>query len=125
LSPATTVDRNWDNTWHGGGAFSHKDGGHGTSIGLSYESSPVDDKNWTFDLPIDEIFKDTFSCFWQGKKHLSSRSSAASISWPFVTAYATDKQDLAASSSLRIVNVDVRCSDIRHVCFRLRELTSI
>lgn len=70
LNPATTVDRNWDNTWHGGIAFSHQNGEHGTSLGFSYESSPVDDKNRTFDLPMDEIFKGSFAYFWQGKKNL-------------------------------------------------------
>ena len=70
LNPATTVDRNWDNTWHGGVAFRHQNGAHGTSLGFSYESSPVDDKHRTFDLPMDEIFKGSFSYFWQGEKHL-------------------------------------------------------
>ena len=70
LNPATTVDRNWDNTWHGGIAFKHLNGDHGTSLGFSYESSPVDDKNRTFDLPMDEIFKGSFAYFWQGKKNL-------------------------------------------------------
>ena len=70
LNPATTVDRNWDNTWHGGIAFRHQNGEHGTSLGFSYESSPVDDKNRTFDLPMDEIFKGSFAYFWQGKKNL-------------------------------------------------------
>ena len=70
LNPAATVDRNWDNTWHGGIAFKHENGAHGTSLGFSYESSPVDDNHRTFDLPMDEIFKGSFSYFWQGKKNL-------------------------------------------------------
>ena len=70
LNPAATVDRNWDNTWHGGVAFRHLNGDHGTSLGFSYESSPVDDKHRTFDLPMDEIFKGSFSYFWKGKKNL-------------------------------------------------------
>lgn len=69
-NPATTIDRNWDDTWHAGVAFKHQNGDHGTSVGLSYDSSPVDDKHRTFDLPMDEIFKGSFSYFWQGTKNL-------------------------------------------------------
>lgn len=70
LNPAVTVDRKWDDTWHAGIAFSHFEGGHGTSIGFSYDSSPVEDKLRTFDFPVDEIYKGSFSYFWKGDKHL-------------------------------------------------------
>ena len=70
LDPAVTVDREWDDTWHAGIAFTHFDGGHGTSIGFSYDSSPVEDDRRTFDFPVDEIYKGSFSYFWKGDKHL-------------------------------------------------------
>ena len=70
LNPAVTVDRKWDDTWHAGIAFSHIEGGHGTSIGFSYDSSPVEDKLRTFDFPVDEIYKGSFSYFWKGDEHL-------------------------------------------------------
>jgi len=70
LNPAVTTDRNWDNTWHAGVAFAHKENGWGTSIGFAYDSSPVSDKDRTFDFPVDEIYKASFSYFWEGSKRL-------------------------------------------------------
>lgn len=69
-NPAVTLDRNWDNTWHAGVALAHKENDWGTSIGFSYDSSPVEDKHRTYDLPMDEYYKASFSYFWQGDKHL-------------------------------------------------------
>jgi long-chain fatty acid transport protein len=68
---AVTLDRNWENTWHAGVALSHYEGDWGTSIGFSYDSSPVEDEDRTFDLPMDEYYKVSFSYFWQGDKHLN------------------------------------------------------
>lgn len=74
LNPAVELERNFDNTWHAGVAFAHFEGGHGsgqgTSIGFSYDSSPVDDKDRTLDLPFDEVYKVSMSYFWKGSKQL-------------------------------------------------------
>jgi long-chain fatty acid transport protein len=70
LNPAVTLDRNWDNTWHAGVALAHHENDWGTSIGFSYDSSPVEDKHRTYDLPMDEYYKASFSYFWKGDKHL-------------------------------------------------------
>lgn len=66
------TDRNWDNTWHGGVAYAHKLGeGKYYSLGLSYESSPVDDEDRTFDFPVDAFWKLAGAYTWQGSKKLS------------------------------------------------------
>ncbi|MGD8956249.1 MAG: hypothetical protein PVJ03_02875 [Chromatiaceae bacterium] len=54
-----------------GVAYSHGTGkGSGYSLGMSYERSPVDDQDRTFDLPFDEIVKLSAGYFWQGDRHL-------------------------------------------------------
>lgn len=54
----TTIDRNWNDTWHGGVAMLYNlDEDHIASAGISYDSSPVDDKFRTADLPVDEQLK--------------------------------------------------------------------
>ena len=70
LNPEINLDRNWDNTWHAGVALAHHENDWGTSIGFSYDSSPVEDKHRTFDLPMEEYYKASFSYFWKGDKHL-------------------------------------------------------
>ena len=51
----TEIDRNWDDTWHGGVAMLFDiDDYHKISTGFSYDSSPVEDKFRTADLPVDE-----------------------------------------------------------------------
>ncbi len=65
-----TLDRQWNDTWHAGIALGHVQGKSGYSLGLSYESSPVDDKHRTFDLPVDEIYKLSGSWLWKGSKQL-------------------------------------------------------
>jgi long-chain fatty acid transport protein len=66
-----TLDRQWDDTWHAGIAFGHLDRQeNGYSVGFSYESSPVEDKHRTFDLPVDEIYKLSGAYFWTGSKQL-------------------------------------------------------
>jgi long-chain fatty acid transport protein len=70
VNPSATLERNFDDTWHAGIAFVHNEGDHGTSIGFSYDSSPVDDKDRTLDLPFDEIYKLSFAYGWKGDKHL-------------------------------------------------------
>ena len=70
VNPSATLDRNFDNTWHAGIAFVHNEGDHGTSIGFSYDSSPVDDRDRTLDLPFDEIYKLSMAYAWKGSKQL-------------------------------------------------------
>ena len=71
LNPVAELDRDYKDTWHAGVAYSHRTGrGSGYSLGLSYDSSPVDDKDRTFDLPFDDIFKLSAGYFWQGDKNL-------------------------------------------------------
>jgi long-chain fatty acid transport protein len=71
LSPVVQLDRNWKDTWHAGVAYKHLTGnGWGYSMGFSYDSSPVDDDDRTYDLPVDEIYKIAGSYFWEGKKNL-------------------------------------------------------
>ncbi len=70
INPSTTLERNFDNTWHAGIAFVHLEGDHGTSIGFSYDSSPVDDRDRTLDLPFDEFYKVSMAYGWRGGKQL-------------------------------------------------------
>jgi long-chain fatty acid transport protein len=66
-----TLDRQWDDTWHAGIAFAHLDQvDSGYSIGVSYDSSPVDNKHRTFDLPVDEAYKLSAAYFWKGARKL-------------------------------------------------------
>jgi len=60
-----TLDRNWDDTWYVGIGFAHGLGDSAVSVGISYESSPVDDENRTFDLPVDEMLKLSTSYSWK------------------------------------------------------------
>ena len=66
----TTLDRNWDDTWHAGIAFAHLKNRQGYSVGVSYESSPVDDDDRTFDLPVDELYRISASYSWSGVRGL-------------------------------------------------------
>jgi long-chain fatty acid transport protein len=52
---ATTIDRDWKDTWHVGGALAYDFGeNHRVGMGLSYDSSPVSNNDRTADLPLDE-----------------------------------------------------------------------
>ena len=70
LNPVEKINRNFDDTWHAGIAFTHNAGDHGISVGFSYDSSPVDDKDRTFDLPFDETYKLSMAYAWTGSKRL-------------------------------------------------------
>ena len=71
LNPVAELDRNFKDTWHAGIAYAHRtDKGGIFSLGFSYDSSPVDDRDRTFDLPVDEIFKLSGSYSWEHDKHL-------------------------------------------------------
>ena len=65
-----TLDRNWDDTWHAGIALAHLKNRQGYSVGFSYESSPVDDDDRTFDLPVDELYRFSASYSWTGGRGL-------------------------------------------------------
>jgi long-chain fatty acid transport protein len=53
----TAIDRKWDDTWHVGVAALYKMDDSFMSAGVGYDSSPVDDDDRTFDLPVDEQLK--------------------------------------------------------------------
>jgi len=58
LNPAGVLERNFRDTWNAGIAFvdmSNKTSGY--SVGFSYDSSPVRNKDRTIDLPFDETWK--------------------------------------------------------------------
>ncbi len=66
-----TLDRQWDDTWEAGIAYSHLEADvRGYSVGVSYESSPVKDRLRTFDLPVDEFYKLSGSWFLKGNKNM-------------------------------------------------------
>ena len=70
VNPSATLERNFDDTWNAGIAFTHYEGSHFTSIGFAYDSSPVDDRDRTLDLPFDEIYKLSFGYGWKGSREL-------------------------------------------------------
>lgn len=70
VNPEIRLDRKFEDTWNAGIALAHQEGSHGTSIGISYESSPVNDRHRTLDLPFDELYKLSFAYGWKGQKHL-------------------------------------------------------
>ena len=70
LNPEIRLDREFDDTWNAAIALAHHEGGHATSIGFAYESSPVDDKHRTLDLPFEELYKVSFAYGWEGHKDL-------------------------------------------------------
>ena len=58
-----TIDRNWDDTWGIGFGFARKlSNDRWFTFGVAYDSSVVDDKDRTADLPFDEQFK--FALGW-------------------------------------------------------------
>ena len=64
------ADRNWDDTWHAGVAAAHQRGNSVWSLGFSYDSSPVKDRNRTFDFPVDETWKLSASYSFERKDGL-------------------------------------------------------
>jgi long-chain fatty acid transport protein len=60
---SATIDRNWDDTWGIGFGFARKlSDDRAFTFGVAYDSSVVDDKDRTADLPLDEQFK--FALGW-------------------------------------------------------------
>jgi long-chain fatty acid transport protein len=71
LNPTGVLERNFKDTWSAGIAFvdmSNKTSGY--SVGFSYDSSPVNDKDRTIDLPFDETYKISAAYAWKGSKQL-------------------------------------------------------
>lgn len=69
LNPVAKIDRDWKDTWYAGIAYSHLTGkGRAFSVGFSYDSSPVDDEDRTYDLPAEELFKLSAAYGWKGDK---------------------------------------------------------
>ena len=63
LAVTATIDRNWDDTWGIGFGFARKlSNDRWFTFGVAYDSSVVDDKDRTADLPFDEQFK--FALGW-------------------------------------------------------------
>jgi len=61
------TDRNWDDTWLAGIAYTQElGGGKRYKLGLAYESSPVKDKYRTFDFPVDEMWRLSTGYSWEG-----------------------------------------------------------
>lgn len=66
LNPAVVLERNFRDTWNAGLAFVDlSNNTRGYSVGFSYDSSPVRDKDRTIDLPFDETYKLSASYGWE------------------------------------------------------------
>jgi long-chain fatty acid transport protein len=71
VNPAGVLERNFKDTWSAGVALvdmSKKTRGY--SVGFSYDSSPVSNKDRTIDLPFDETYKLSAAYGWKGSKQL-------------------------------------------------------
>ncbi len=51
----------------------------GYALGLSYESSPADDEDRSFDLPVDELVRFAASYSWTGKRNLDYSLGASLV----------------------------------------------
>lgn len=71
LNPVINVDRNFKDTWHlAFGVVRRLSENEAVSIGASYDSSPVSDKDRTIDLPFDKQIKLSAAYAWKGSKKL-------------------------------------------------------
>jgi len=68
VAAVNVIDRQWTDTWHGGGALVYLAGKYLYNVGFSYDSSSVSDTNRTIDLPIDDAFKLSIAAMKPGKK---------------------------------------------------------
>jgi len=71
LNPAGVLERNFKDTWSAGVAItdlSNKTRAY--SVGFSYDSSPVSNKDRTIDLPFDETFKLSAAYAWKLSRKL-------------------------------------------------------
>ena len=65
VDPAGVLDRRFRDTWNAGVAFvSARHKGSSYSVGFSYDSSPVRNKDRTIDLPFDETYKLSAAYGW-------------------------------------------------------------
>jgi long-chain fatty acid transport protein len=62
------IDRNWKDTYHLGIGVVRRSGDQVFSVGIGYDSSPVDDKDRTIDLPLDEQLQFSVAYGRQGEK---------------------------------------------------------
>ena len=68
----TEIDREWDDTWYARIGFAHDLSDQSVyTLGVSYDSSPVDDKHRTFHLPVEEYYKLSAAYAWTGKNKLN------------------------------------------------------
>ena len=70
INPLLILDRKFQDTWSVGAAMVQKSGDSIYSLGISYDSSPVEDKDRTIDMPFDEIMKVSASWAWKGDNDL-------------------------------------------------------
>mgnify|MGYP001829095585 CR=1 FL=1 len=65
-NPAGVLERNFRDTWNAGVAFVKVSSTGGSySLGFSYDSSPVRDRDRTIDLPFDETYKLSAAYGWK------------------------------------------------------------
>jgi long-chain fatty acid transport protein len=57
LNRVVGIDRNWKDTYHLGAALVRSWDDQHVSVGVAYDTSPVDDDDRTIDLPMDEQLK--------------------------------------------------------------------
>jgi long-chain fatty acid transport protein len=75
-----TIERNWKDTYHVGlGMFYDLDESHRLSAGVAYDTSPVDDKDRTIDLPLDEQLKFSFGYAKRGESKWGHAISASAL----------------------------------------------
>jgi long-chain fatty acid transport protein len=70
INPLLILDRKFQDTWSVGAAMVQKSGDSIYSLGVSYDSSPVEDKDRTIDMPFDETFKVSAAWAWKGENNL-------------------------------------------------------
>jgi long-chain fatty acid transport protein len=69
LAPQT-IDRNWKDTYSLKLGLAHFWNKQAATIGASYDSSPVDDKDRTIDMPFDETYKISAAYGWKESERL-------------------------------------------------------
>jgi long-chain fatty acid transport protein len=60
LGQTVLLDRNWHDTWRISAALAKKVDNDVYTVGIGYDSSPVDDEDRTLDLPVDEQLRLAF-----------------------------------------------------------------
>ena len=68
LNPVVSIDRNWKDTYHLGVGVVREWDKQIFAVGVSYDSSPVDDDDRTIDLPVDEQLKFSMAYGRSGEK---------------------------------------------------------